>query len=90
MVERCYSAGPVSGTHENTGIFAGRIDVNTAAISSCIGWSATLPFAGTSVEGAESVKDNYVGNEGTISTQATTLGWSTDVWDFSGDAPKLK
>ena len=90
VVERCFSAGTVSGTHENTGIFAGRIDVNTAAISSCIGWSATLPFAGTSVEGAESVKDNYAGNEGTISTQATTLGWSAEVWDLSGDAPKLK
>ena len=39
---------------------------------------------------AESVKDNYAGNEGTISTQATTLGWSAEVWDLSGDAPKLK
>ena len=90
MVERCYGAGTVGGTHENTGIFAGRIDVNTAAISSCIGWSATLPFAGTVVDGAENVKDNYVGNEGTISSQATALGWSTDVWDLGGDAPKLK
>ena len=90
VVERCYSAGPVSGTHENTGIFAGRIDVNTAGVSSCIGWSATLPFAGTVVDGAENVKNNYVGNEGTISSQATALGWSTDVWDLGGDAPKLK
>ena len=90
VVECCYSAGPVSGTHENTGIFAGRIDVNTAGVSSCIGWSATLPFAGTVVDGAENVKNNYVGNEGTISSQATALGWSTDVWDLGGDAPKLK
>ena len=89
-VERCYSAGTVSGTNESTGIFAGRIDVNTAAISSCIGWSATLPFAGTTVDGAGSVKDNYAGSEGSISSQAATLGWSADVWDLSGEAPKLK
>ena len=90
VVTNCYSAGTVSGTNESTGIFAGRIDVNTAAISGCIGWSATLPFAGTVVDGAENVKDNYVGNEGTISGQATTLGWSAEVWDLTGDAPKLK
>ena len=89
-VERCYAAGAVSGTHENTGAFAGRVDVASAAISACIGWSATLPFIGTTVEGAEGVVNNYAGNEGTISGQATTLGWSTDVWDLGGDAPKLK
>ena len=80
----------MSGTHESTGAFAGRIDVASAAISACIGWSATLPFAGTVVDGADGVTGNYAGNEGTISGQATTLGWSADVWDLSGDAPKLK
>ena len=55
-----------------------------------VGWNATLPFAGTVVEGAGEVKDNYAGNEGTISAQATNLGWSAEVWDLSGDAPKLK
>lgn len=90
VVERCYAAGSVSGTHENTGIFAGRVDVNSASISACIGWSATLQFAGTVVEGAGDVKDNYAGSEGTISAQATVLGWSAEVWDLSGDAPKLK
>ena len=90
IVERCYASGAVSGTHESTGAFAGRVDVNTASISACIGWNATLPFAGTMVEEATGVTNNYVGTEGTISGQATTLGWSTDVWDLSGDAPKLK
>ena len=90
IVERCYAAGAVSGTHENTGAFAGRVDVASAAISACIGWSAALPFAGTVVDGAEGVTGNYVGTEGTISGQATTLGWSAEVWDLSGDAPKLK
>ena len=90
VVERCFAAGAVSGTHENTGIFAGRVDVNTATITSCIGWNASLPFAGTTVEGAEGVKDNYAGLEGTISAKATELGWSAEVWDLTGDTPKLK
>jgi hypothetical protein len=89
-VERCYAAGAVSGTNEKTGVFAGAVDVNTAAISACIGWSATLPFAGTVADGSENVKDNYAGAEGTVSAKATELGWSAEVWDLSGDAPKLK
>ena len=89
-VKNCYAAGEVTGTDAKTGIFAGSVDVNTAAISSCIGWSATLPFAGVVKDGSEEVVNNYVGNEGTISAKATELGWSADVWDLSGDAPKLK
>lgn len=33
---------------------------------------------------------NYNGHEGTVTQQAKTLGWSADIWDFSGDTPKLK
>jgi hypothetical protein len=36
------------------------------------------------------VKNNYVGAEGTLSAKATELGWSAEVWDLSGDFPKLK
>jgi len=89
-VERCYASGAVSGTNEKTGVFTGAVDVNTAAISACIGWSATLPFAGTVADGSENVKGNYAGAEGTISVRATELGWSAEVWDLTGDAPKLK
>ena len=73
-----------------TGIFAGSVDVNTAAISSCIGWDATLPFAGAVKDGSAEVKDNYAGAEGTLSAKATEMGWSADIWDFSADMPKLK
>ena len=90
VVTNCYAAGEVTGTHANTGIFAGSVNVNTAAISTCIGWNATLPFAGSVAEGSEQVKDNYAGAEGTISAAASGMGWSADIWDFSGDAPKLK
>ena len=90
IVKSCYAAGEVTGTHANTGIFAGSVNVNTAAISSCIGWNATLPFAGAVAEESTEVKDNYAGADGTISAKAVEMGWSADVWDFSAAAPKLK
>ena len=80
----------MTGTDAKTGIFAGSVDVNTAVISSCIGWNATLPFAGAIKEESVDVKDNYAGAEGTISAKAKEMGWSVEIWDFSGDAPKLK
>ena len=90
VVKNCYAAGEVTGTNANTGIFAGSVDVNTAAISNCIGWNATLPFAGAIRDGSTEVKDNYAGAEGTISAKATEFGWSADIWDLTGDTPKLK
>ena len=90
VVTDCYASGEVTGTDAKTGIFAGSVDVNTAAISSCIGWNATLPFAGAVKEESVDVKDNYAGAEGTISAKAKEMGWSVEIWDFSGDAPKLK
>lgn len=90
IVKNCFASGEVTGTDAKTGIFAGSVDVNTAAISSCIGWNATLPFAGAIKEGSEEVKNNYAGAEGTITAKAIELGWSADIWDFSGDTPKIK
>ncbi|MBO7071444.1 MAG: hypothetical protein J6W09_09160, partial [Bacteroidales bacterium] len=90
IVKNCFASGEVTGSDAKTGIFAGSVDVNTAAISSCIGWNATLPFAGAIKDGSTEVKDNYAGSEGTISAKATEMGWSADIWDFSGDTPKIK
>ena len=87
IVTNCYAAGTVTGTHANTGIFAGRIDVAGAAISSCIGWSSSMPFAGSIVDGAADVKDNYAGAEGTLAGKAAEMGWDPEIWDFSA---KLK
>ncbi len=36
------------------------------------------------------VSGNYYGVEGTVSSQAAALGWSTDIWDLSKDYPTLK
>lgn len=90
VVNKCFASGTVTGTDAKTGIFAGSVDVNTAAISSCIGWNASMSFAGAIKDGSTEVKDNYAGNEGTISAKATEFGWSTDIWDLSGETPKFK
>ena len=37
-----------------------------------------------------SVEGNYFGSEGTVSAQATKLGWDTSIWDLSKDLPTLK
>ncbi len=36
------------------------------------------------------VAGNYFGNEGTVSSQASKLGWDTSIWDLSKDLPTLK
>ncbi|MBR4775518.1 MAG: DUF1735 domain-containing protein [Bacteroidales bacterium] len=41
-------------------------------------------------EYAVDVAGNYYGNEGTVSQQATALGWDTGIWDLSGNLPTLK
>ena len=33
---------------------------------------------------------NYYGKEGTVSAQASALGWDANVWDLTGDYPVLK
>lgn len=89
-IARCFAAGEVSGTHANTGAFVGAIDVNSAVVTKCIGWNASMPFAGSIIEGVAGVSDNYAGMDGTLSSKASSLGWSSDVWDFGADTPKLK
>lgn len=37
-----------------------------------------------------SLTGNYYGTSDTVSSQAAALGWSTDIWDLSGEYPTLK
>ena len=80
------------GVHEDGIVLGARFSSETPATISCTGfiaWNAssrpfcwpesTVPFTG-----------NYYGNTGTVSAQATDLGWSTEVWDLSGELPLLK
>ena len=91
-ITNCFAASAVSGTGTGVGGFIGTVDAAPTSITKCIGWNATLPFYGSiKTAGIDAnITGNYAGAEGTISAQATTLGWSTDIWDLSGDTPKLK
>lgn len=96
-ITNCYTAAAVSGTGTGVGAFIGYVDYDPAKIAApnvtkCIGWNASLPFFGAAKDGLDTstITGNYAGAEGTISAKATEMGWSADIWDFSGDTPKFK
>lgn len=62
----------------------------TIKLTKFVAWKTNERDAFCFPADAVAVDGNYYGAEGTISAQATTLGWSTDVWDLTGDLPKLK
>ena len=61
----------------------------TISVSGFVAWN-TDNKAFCWPEGIVPVTGNYYGNSGTVSSQAETLGWSTDIWDLSGELPRLK
>lgn len=86
-IQYCYSSGNISGTNATKGAFAGNVDGDTTThINSCIAWNDSMAFAGKVKTGCD-VSGNYIGKEGTISYQASILGWDPEIWDFSA---KLK
>ena len=91
-ISYCYSAGSVSGSGSDTGAFIGKCDQQSggtlASVSSCIAWSGSLPFCATNSVGA-TLADNYVGVEGTVTSQAQALSWPAAIWDFSAPLPTL-
>jgi len=92
----CFASGAVSGTagDGSVGAFIGGLVVAGGTVTKCIGWNSTLPFYGANTSGSEEAAakftNNYVGTEGSISSQATTLGWDTNVWDLNGPVPTFK
>ena len=91
-IECCYEAASVTGTGTGVGAFIGYVDTAPSSITKCIAWNGSIDFYGALKSGVDdtAITGNYKGTEGTISSQAAALGWSTDIWDLGGDAPKLK
>ena len=92
IITNCFSAASVSGTGTGVGAFIGFVDAAPSSITKCIGWNASLAFFGGAKDGVDTsaITGNYAGTEGTITAKAIELGWSSDIWDFSGDTPKFK
>lgn len=94
-----YASGSITGSGANLGVLVGQCTVTTndkgeatcypALITGCIGWSASLPAVASNTVGA-TVSNCYVGTEGTVSSQAQTLGWDSNIWDMSGSEPVIK
>ena len=87
----CYAAGTVQCSGSNVGAFVGQCSEQNggkATIENCIGWHATLPFYGVNEVGA-TITNCYDGAQGTVSSQASSLGWNTSAWDLSASVPVL-
>lgn len=90
-VKNGYTVSDISalGVPDLSGEFIGR--VNDGATVACSGFVAWDVNGTRFVYGAEvPVSGNYFGTEGTVSSQASKLGWDTTIWDLSKDLPTLK
>ncbi len=90
-ITNSYTTSDVSGINRLFGIALGANSTATISCKGFIAWgtpSDTIPFCNPA--DAIPADGNYYGKEGTVSEHATAMGWSTDVWDLTGDLPKLK
>ena len=93
-IKNCYTTSDISGIvlAERCGLVLGLMDAaadgSSVTCTGFVAWNACdRPF---SYNDCVSVGGNYYGTEGTVSQQASALGWDTSVWDLSKDLPSLK
>jgi len=95
-ITNSYTTSDITGIvlSDRCGLVLGLNDganATTPTVISCTGFVAwDTSDRGFSYNECVSVEGNYYGTEGTVTQQAQALGWSTDIWDFSGSEPKLK
>ncbi|MBR5564013.1 MAG: hypothetical protein IKW11_07280 [Bacteroidales bacterium] len=90
-ISSCYSAGAVQCSGSNVGAFVGQCAEQNGGkptIKNCIGWHASLPFYGVNTVEA-TITNCYAGVEGSVSSQASSLGWNASTWDLSVSLPVL-
>ena len=88
-ITNCYSTCTIVSA--NPGLEGAIVGNNASTGITCsgfVGWTSITKMAGAGTE--VSTTGNYLGQEGTISAHATTLGWDTNVWNLTGDVPTLK
>ena len=93
-ISNSYTISDISGivVADRCGVLIGAADAMDKGTSvTCKGfvaWNVSdRPF---SYNDCVPVEGNYYGTDGTVSAQASKLGWDSSVWDLSGDLPKLK
>lgn len=88
-ITNCYSTRIITSANPSLeGALVGNNASTQITCSGFVGWTSITKMAGAGTE--VSTTGNYLGQEGTISAHATTLGWDTNVWDLTGDVPTLK
>lgn len=91
-VKYCFANGTVSGSATSVGAFIGGVTAVPTSVTKNIAWNGSLLLVGSDggLDISTAITGNFCGTSGTISSQATTLEWDTDIWDLSGDVPVLK
>ena len=91
-ISNSYTTSDITGIGLSTlcGLVLGNNSGGT--VSSCTGFIAwnTSDRLFCYPSEAVSTTGNYYGTEGTVTSQAISLGWSSTIWDFSGSLPTLK
>ncbi len=89
VVTNCYSTSTrVSANIGLEGALVGNNGCTNLTCTGYVGWSSLAALAGAGT--AVSTDGNYLGQDGTISSQATALGWDGSIWNLSGSVPTLK
>ena len=97
-VSNCYTSSPIVKTSNNYGLFIGNANKHDVTYSGIIAWNASsstnfiFNFRESATNLTVSPSGNYFGTDGTINSQARTLGWdsivddsSNLVWDLTWD-----
>lgn len=87
-VTNCFTTASITGSPYGALIGCNEIKGTITCSGLIAWWGSTINMAATGT--AVSSDNNYIGQDGTISAKARALGWSTDIWDLSGDVPSLK
>lgn len=95
-ISYCFENATISGSGTGRGAFIGYLDVIPTSVTKNVAWNSALDFYGAkngtlddaAIDAA--ITGNYTGTSGSISNQATTLGWDGSVWNLSGSIPALK
>ena len=88
-ITNCYSSCTITSANPTLeGALVGNNGSTALSCSGFVGWSSLSNLAGAGT--AVSTTGNYLGTDGTITSQATALGWSSSIWDLTGSVPTLK
>lgn len=91
-VTNSYTTSDLSGIklQDLCGVAIGNVvDGATVSYTGFIAWNDSGILFGYPAASAP-LGGNYLGKEGTVSQKAQSFGWSSEIWDFSGDFPVLK